>query len=144
MLKGLDARLGPDLLHVLAMMGHGDEIALVDTNFPAHSVAAGTIYGSALAIGADMTGAVGAVLSLLPLDRFVSAAAVTMQVVDDASAIPEAVAEVTPLILAEGVGIEAIERFAFYQRARSAFAIVQTLETRVYGNIILKKGVIAG
>ena len=144
MLKLIPSLISPELLHVLAMMGHGDEIALVDTNFPAHSVAKGTVHGRALSIGGNLTQAVGAVLTLMPLDGFVPLAGLTMQVVDAPDEIPETVAEITPLIKAEGVGVGAHVRFAFYERARAAFAIVQTQETRIYGNVILKKGIIAG
>lgn len=144
MLKGIDAKISPELLHVLAMMGHGDEIALVDTNFPAYSMAETTSYGSVLTIGCNLTEAVRTVLTLLPLDTFVPAAGTTMQVVGDADQIPPAVAEITPLITAEGVGTDSVDRFGFYDRARNAFAILQTQETRIYGNVILKKGIIPG
>ena len=141
MLKRIDPLISPELLHVLAMMGHGDELALVDTNFPAYSVAEHTTYGRVLTIGAPLPQALRAVLTL---DTFVPAAASTMQVVDAPDTIPETVAEITPLIRAENVGQDAIERFAFYARAQSAFAIVQTQETRIYGNVIVKKGILPG
>ncbi|WP_312530246.1 RbsD/FucU domain-containing protein [Paracoccus sp. (in: a-proteobacteria)] len=144
MLKQISSLISPDLLHVLAMMGHGDELAIVDTNFPAHSVAQHTVYGQVLTIGSDLTQAVRAVLTLLPLDSFVPQAGLSMQVVDQPDAIPQTVAEITPLITAEGVGMGSLERFDFYARARDAFAILQTQETRIYGNVILKKGIIAG
>lgn len=144
MLKGIDPRISPDVLHVLAMMGHGDEIALVDTNFPAHTFGAQTVYGHVLSIGTNLPEAVSAVLSLLPLDKLVASAGTTMEVVGSPDEIPPAVAEITAMIRAEGVGTDSIERFAFYERARECFAILQTREPRVYGNVILKKGVIAG
>lgn len=144
MLKTISPLISPDFLHVLAMMGHGDEIALVDTNFPAHSVAAETTYGHVLSCGANLTETLAAVLPLFPLDQFVPAAAATMQVVGAPEEIPPVVAEITPLIRAEGSAVEAIERFAFYARARAAFAVVQLQERRIYGNLILKKGIIPG
>ena len=144
MLKTISPLISPDLLHVLAMMGHGDELAIVDTNFPAHSVAASTVHGRVLTGGANLTQMVEAILSLMPLDQFVPAAAAVMQVVGALDEIPETVGEITPLVQGEGSTIEALERFAFYTRARTAFAVLQVQEARVYGNVILKKGIIPG
>ena len=144
MLKKIPALLTPDALHALASMGHGDDIAIVDANFPAASLA--RLGGAQLVHlpGANATQALTAVLELLPLDRFVPQAAWTMQVVGDAAAVPEAVAEFTNVLLHAGEQPSAsLERFAFYQRAQSAFVIVQTGEQRKYGNILLRKGVIA-
>lgn len=143
MLKGIDPRIGPDLLSALARMGHGDEIVLADANFPSASVARETVEGRELQIGCGATEALEAVLSLLPLDRFQPGPVMVMQVVDDAGAVPEVVAEARPLMLAQGVeGAIALERFDFYARARCAFAVVRTQELRPYGNFILRKGVI--
>ncbi len=99
---------------------------------------------AALLVGvarADLGAALEAVLSLLPLDSYVEHSAHVMQVVGDAKAVPEAVAGFTAMIGARGK-VGSIERFAFYQRAKQCFAIVQTGEGRLYGNIILTKGVI--
>ena len=84
-----------------------------------------------------------AVLSLMPVDGFEPDPVVTMQVVGDADAIPEVVAEAAPLFTAEGHGMAAVDRFAFYRRAAGAFVILHTLETRLYGNFIIRKGVVA-
>ena len=139
MLKNIDPLLSPDLLAALAAMGHGDTIALVDANFPAVSNARRLI---ALP-GIDVVSAARAVLSLLPLDAYVDRPAQTMQVVGDAAAVPEVLAELGRLVEQAGAPKpEAIERFAFYVEAAGAFAIVQTGERRLYGNIILRKGVI--
>jgi L-fucose mutarotase len=139
MLKGLDPLVSPDLLHILAAMGHGDTIALVDANFPAASKARRLV----VLPGIDVTAATRAVLSLLPLDSFVDNPSSTMQVVGDVASVPPAVAELAALVTAEGAPAPAaIERFAFYGDAEAAFAIVQTGERRLYGNIILRKGVI--
>lgn len=81
MLKGIDPRIGPDLLAVLARMGHGDEIVLADANFPSASVARETVEGRELQIGCGATEALEAVLSLLPLDRFQPGPVMVMQVV---------------------------------------------------------------
>lgn len=141
MLKGLDPLLGPDLLHVLAAMGHGDEIVLADANFPAAATARRLVRMD----GLTATAVLRAVLTVLPLDTFVDAPAAVMAVVDDPDAEPPAVRDFQAVLdAAEGgvVTLARIERFAFYQRAAQAFAIVATGERRLYGNIILKKGVI--
>jgi L-fucose mutarotase len=139
MLKGLSPLLSPDLLHVLASMGHGDEIVLADANFPAATHARRLV---ALA-GADAPQVLDAVLSVMPLDDFVEQAAFTMQVVSDPTSVPEVVQGFNTTLQRQGYGASVpIERFAFYQRAAAAFAIVATGERRVYGNILLKKGVV--
>lgn len=143
MLKTLDPLLGPELLHVLASMGHGDEIAVVDANFPSAQCARRLVRLD----GADAPRVLAAVLSLLPLDTFVDAPLATMAVVGDAAAVPEAVRGFQAVArAAEGrdVKIAALDRQAFYARARDAFAIVQTGETRLYGNVLVRKGVVQG
>lgn len=138
MLKGLSPLLSPDLLHVLASMGHGDEIVLADAHFPAATHARRLVRIP----GVDANRVLDAVLSVLPLDDFVPHAAFTMQVVGDATAVPPAVADFSATLQRHGeAAATALERFAFYERAAQAFAIVATGETRTYGNILLKKGV---
>ncbi len=139
MLKHLDPLLSPDLLYALASMGHGDTIALVDANFP------GTARARRLITlpGIGAVPALLAVLSVLPLDTFVTAPAQTMQVVGDAAAMTEALADLGRAMRDCGAPEpEPIERFAFYEAAAQSFAIVQTGERRLYGNIIVRKGVI--
>lgn len=139
MLKGLSPLLTPALLHVLASMGHGDEVVLADANFPAASHARRLVPLH----GVDAPAALDAVLSVLPLDDFVAHSALTMQVVGDAQAVPAVVRAFDAMLLRHGAAASSsIERFAFYERARAAFAIVATGERRVYGNILLKKGVV--
>ena len=139
MLKGLSPLLAPDLLHAIASMGHGDEIVLADANFPATTHARRLVQLP----GCSAPAVLDAVLSVLPLDDFVPEAALTMQVVDDPTARPPVVQEFDRLLAAHGCQPSAaLERFAFYERAARAFAIVATGETRVYGNILLKKGVV--
>ncbi len=141
MLIGIDPLLTPDLLHVLASMGHGDEIAIVDANFPAASVGRRVV---ALA-GADGPQALAAILSVFPLDTTVTPAAFTMQPVDDPTAVPPAVAAFAAVFSDRGqadLEIGTIERHAFYERARHAFAVVRTGELRRYGNLLLVKGVV--
>jgi L-fucose mutarotase len=141
MLKGIDPLLGPELLATLRSMGHGDEIALVDANFPAHASNARVIRLD----GVSVTRALDAVLSVMPLDDFFPEAAWRMAVVDNpAQELP--IFEEFRRTIARHARPEArlavLERFAFYERARQAFAVVATGETRLYGNLLLKKGII--
>ncbi|NBN63926.1 ribose ABC transporter [Microvirga tunisiensis] len=145
MLKGIDPLISAELLMVLAAMGHGDEIVIVDANFPSDSTARHTVHGSALRMDCSAVRAVEAVLSLLPIDTFGADDPVqTMQVVGDPAAIPEVVAEARPLFAAERAAMGSLERYAFYERARDAYAILQTTELRPYGNFVIRKGVIFG
>ncbi len=141
MLRNIDPILSPELLYALRAMGHGDEIALVDSNFPAESIGPSCIRAD----GSTNSQILKAVLTLMPLDTFVSAPAHCMQVVDDPQAVPDAVKDFQVIInetADEPRDIQSLERFAFYERAAKAFAVVQTGERRLYGNIILTKGVI--
>lgn len=140
MLKGIHPLLSPDLLHALRAMGHGDEIAIVDANFPAATNARRLIRLD----GIEAPRAAQAILSVLPLDDFQPDAAFRMAITGDASAIPPVVSEFQSLLDASGYSrpIAPLERFAFYERAQNAFAIVSTGETRLWGNLILKKGVV--
>lgn len=139
MLKNIDPLLTADLLHALAAMGHGDSIALVDANYPATSHARRLITMP----GTDIDGVLSAILSVLPHDAFVPTPAQIMQVVGAPTAQPEVFGVFTRLLTQSGwPQAEAIERFAFYAEAKEAFAIVHTGERRLYGNIILRKGVI--
>jgi L-fucose mutarotase len=140
MLKGIDPILGPELLAILRAMGHGDDIAIVDANFPATSSAKRLVRAD----GVDAPRMVRAVLSVLPLDTFVPNAAFRMEVVDRPDEIPPITKEFAALLAASGYQgeIEPIERFAYYERAQNAYAIVATGERRYWGNLILKKGAI--
>lgn len=141
MLNGLHPLLTPDLLYALASMGHGDEIAIVDANFPATSLAHRLIDVA----GASSPDVLAAVLTLLPLDASSAPPAVTMQMEGDSDAVPEPVADFAAVFTNGGLGdveIGHLERQAFYERARDAFAVVRTGELRPYGNILLVKGVI--
>lgn len=141
MLRGLDPLLTPELLTVLAAMGHGDEITIVDANYPAASNARRLVRLD----GANATQALEAILSILPLDSFVENPAHCMQMVGKPDEIPPAVADFQTVVdrlagFPDKIGM--IERFAFYDRAKQSYAIVATAERRLYGNIILTKGVI--
>ena len=146
MLKGLDPRLNADVLFALRAMGHGDVLVLCDTNFPADAVARATTLGKLLRMeNLSAAQAAQAVLSVLPLDTFVDDFAARMEVVDAPDALPPVQVEVQAEIdTAEGRPrpMVAVERFAFYERARDAYAVIQTGERRFYGCFLLRKGVI--
>lgn len=146
MLKGIDPLLSPALLHVLAAMGHGDEIVVADANFTAASLA-GTRPLIALP-GVGVQRAAEALLSLLPLDAAVAQPVAYMQVSDTPAGYRSAlqrsvVASLEAHAWASSAQCEAVERFAFYARVRGAFAIVHTGELQPFANFIFKKGVIA-
>lgn len=141
MLKGLAPVLGADLLYALAAMGHGDEIALVDRNFPAAS----TAHRLIVLAGVDVVGAARAVLTLLPLDTFVASPLVRMEVDGAPEQVPDVQTEVRRAC--EGaerrpIAMGSLSRHEFYARAREAFAVVATTEARPYGCFLLIKGVI--
>jgi L-fucose mutarotase len=141
MLKGLDPILAPELLSALRCMGHGDEIALVDADFPACSLGVPVIRLD----GVSVTRALDAVLSVLPLDDFVPEAAWHMQVVGQGDQDLPIFAEFREIISRRAgthMRLASLERFAFYERTRGVFRVVATSEERLYGNIILKKGII--
>lgn len=140
MLKGVDPLVSPELLSILAEMGHGDELAIVDANFPAVTMARRLVR-----INAPAPRVLEAVLSLIPLDDFVEAPVTVMEVVGAPDEIPEPVNEFRAAAnAAEGkpVEVSSVERFAFYDRSRTAFAVVATGETRLYGCVLVRKGVI--
>lgn len=142
MLKNIDPLLTPELLQVLGAMGHGDELVLCDANFPAASVARTTVHGRPIHLaGADAPTAAAAILSVLPLDDFVPAPVARMEVTADPQSVPDVQREVQALV--GEAKIESIDRFAFYEQAKTAFAIVATGERRFWGCFIFKKGVIA-
>ncbi|MEO8530941.1 MAG: RbsD/FucU domain-containing protein [Deltaproteobacteria bacterium] len=141
MLRGLDPILSPDLLYMLRAMGHGDTIAIVDGNFPGLTMAQRLVRLDAH----PATLVVEAVLRVMPLDDFVPDPAQVMEVVGDKSARPAIIDEYQDIInrVADNkAAVKPVERFAFYDLCRAAHGIVQTGEARLYGNIILKKGVI--
>lgn len=141
MLVGISPLLSPDLLTILYRMGHGDEIVFADAHFPGEGLAQRLVRADGLKI-ADL---LDAVLPLFVLDTYVSHPVIMMQAVKgdtlDASVVKR-YREVIDRHWPQTPAPEHIERFAFYERAKSAFAVVMTGETAKYGNIILKKGVI--
>jgi L-fucose mutarotase len=141
MLKNLSPLHTPELLHALASMGHGDDIVIVDAHFPAVSMAKRVIRLD----GVSAPAALQAVLQLIPLDTFVDDPALRMEVVHDPNEVPEVQKEFQNVIDREEgkhIALAKIERYAFYERAKSAFAIIATGELRPYGCVIVKKGVV--
>jgi L-fucose mutarotase len=127
-------------------MGHGDDLVICDVNHPAATIAAHTTHGRLLDMaGCDVPGAAEAVLTLMPLDTFVPAPVARMQVVGDPGAQMPVFARMQAVIdAAHGgpVGMQALERFAFYAAAKASFAIIRTSDPGPYGCFILKKGVL--
>ncbi len=146
MLKGIDNRLNADVLYALRAMGHGDLLVICDTNFPADSIARDTALGELLHMD-NLTAAQAAeaILSVLPLDTFVEDFAGRMEVVGKPDEVPPVQVEVQNVIdRADGreARMVGVERFDFYDRARQAYAVIQTGERRFYGCFLLRKGVI--
>jgi L-fucose mutarotase len=140
MLKNIDPLLGPDLLRTLRAMGHGDEITIVDANYPAESAGPKLIRME----GQTVTQVLEAVLSVMPLDEFVPAPAHRMEVDGNPQQIEPAMAEFASVIAKHEpkAKLAGLERFAFYERVRQSFAVVATGDRRLYANVILKKGII--
>ncbi len=144
MLKGIPKIISPELLKVLCEMGHGDEIVIADGNFPCESVGK-----NAKVIRADGNGVpeiLDAVLALIPLDSYSEKPVALMEVVKgDTVPTPEIWKEYDRILNKHENGncaVEYTERFAFYERAKNAYAIIATGEEAVYANILLKKGVV--
>jgi len=146
MLKGIDPRLNADVLYALRDMGHGDVLIIADTNFPSGSIARETVLGELLRMENLTAGeAAEAVLSVLPLDTFVDDFAGRMEIVGSPDEVPPVQAEVQAAIdTAEGTPrpMVSVERFAFYDLAKNAYAVIQTGERRFYGCFMFRKGVI--
>lgn len=145
MLKGINPLLNADVLQALRAMGHGDDLIIADTNFPADSVARQTVLGKLLRIDASAADVVKAVLSLYPLDTFVDDAAARMEIVGKPDEIPPVQKEVQREIdAAEGKAwpMISVERYAFYERAKKAYCVIQTGERRFYGCFAFRKGVV--
>jgi L-fucose mutarotase len=147
LLKDIDPLLTPELLYVLAAMGHGDELVIADANFPADSVARSTTHGRVISlVGVEVPDAVRAVLSLLPLDEFVETPVRVMAAGGELSERPEVqrqTQEVIDSAAGRSLPMGAVERFDFYEAARHSYAVVHTGDRRGWGNVIIKKGVIA-
>jgi len=141
MLLGIDPLLGPECLATLRAMGHGDALVLADANYPASSTAQRLVRMD----GASMLQALRAVLSVLPIDDFEPMPLVSMQVVGKPDLVPPVVGEMQQLVDRVVPGsprITAVERFAFYALAKSAYAVIATAERAFYANLIIRKGVV--
>ena len=141
MLKNIPSIVSPDLLKVLMEMGHGDELVLADGNFPASSVAQRLVRMD----GHPIPGILKAVLRLFPLDTYVERP-VSLMAVTTGDKVQPVIWEEYRKIIQESKEpfkeFEYVERFAFYERARKAYAVVATGELALYANVILKKGVV--
>ena len=146
MLKNISPRLNADVLHALKAMGHGDYLILSDTNFPSDSIARQTVLGKLLRMeNTTSAEAAEAILSLMPLDSFIDNAAERMEIVGAPDELPAVQQEVQVVIdKAEGKSwpLKSIERFAFYEKAKKAYCVIQTGERRFYGCFVLTKGVL--
>ena len=141
MLIKIDPILGPDVLHTLRAMGHGDKLILCDSNFPAYSMNS-LVHRLD---GVDAARAAKAILSIFPLDSFVEFPILRMQIdnkPDELNDVHREIMEVTKSVPGENWKIGSIERFKFYEEAKKAFAIITTNETRPFGCFILTKGVV--
>jgi len=140
MLKNISPCLSPELLKILAEMGHGDEIVLADAHFPGHSLGCPRVLR---ADGLGVATLLNGILPLFELDSY-DAPLIMMQLVPGDSPDPSVESDYMAVVRKHTTQAPSplrVERFAFYERARKAFAIVMTGETRKYGNLILKKGV---
>lgn len=140
MLKGIDPILGPDMLRILRAMGHGDEIAIVDANYPADEHARRLVRAD----GIDAPRLVDAVLSVMPLDDFVAEAAFRPAAGGDVSRLEPVMLDLQAAVSRHepACTLAPLVGEAFYGRVRAAYAIVASGERRLYGNVILRKGVI--
>ena len=139
MLKGIPAIISPELLKILCEMGHGDTIVIADGNFPSE-----TIGKEAIVVRADGLGVpeiLEAILKVFPLDTYVEKPVSLMQVMPGDNVETPIWSKFKQLV-AEVDLRGAIERFAFYEEAKKAYAIVATSEKAVYANVMLKKGVV--
>lgn len=146
MLKGISPLLNAEVLGALRAMGHGDDLIVADTNFPSDSIARQTRLGKLLRIdNVTAAEAVAAILSVYPLDTFVDDAAGRMEIVGSPDEVPPVQQEVQKEIdKAEGKSwpMIPVERYAFYERAKQAYCVIQTGERRFYGCFAFRKGVV--
>ena len=147
MLRSIDPIISAELLYVLMLMGHGDDLVLCDVNHPAATIAKKTTYGQLIDLsGCTIADATKAILSLMPLDTFVDEPVMRMRVVGDSDGtVPIFATMQATLDQCEKrhIKIGAYDRFDFYGAAKKSFAIVRTSDPGPYGCFILRKGVIA-
>lgn len=140
MLNHIPKILPPDLVKIMMEMGHGDELILGDGNFPAASMGLPVVRLD----GHGVPEVLDAILELMPLDTYVDAPVGLMQVVPGDTIVPIIWETYREILSKHGFAgqIEEIERYAFYDRAKTAFAVVATSEPQQYANILLKKGIV--
>lgn len=145
MLKGIDPLLSPDVLHLLASMGHGDDVAVVDANHPAETIARSTTSGKLIRLpGVTMEDFVTALLTVFPLDTYTVDPVRCMEPVagDPPPQVQSAVAEVLRKADPGHSKLNPVERFAFYEAGREAFGVIQLGDARPYGCFLFRKGII--
>ena len=143
MLKGISTVISPELIKILMEMGHGDELVMADGNFPAASVGRRLVRAD----GLGCTPLLDAILQILPLDQYVERPVALMAVVPGDPYQPVIWEEYRDVIIKHEPkfkDFEYVERFAFYERAKQAYAVLASSEMALYANIVLKKGVIKG
>lgn len=141
MLKNIPKILSPELVKTLMEMGHGDEIVIADGNFPSEAIGKRVLRCD----GHGVPELLDAIMQLFPLDTYTEKPVMLMEVVPGDPVVPtiwDKYKEIINKYEPENCKIEMIERFAFYERAKTAFAVVATGEEAIYANIILKKGVV--
>lgn len=141
MLKNIPKILSPELVKTLMEMGHGDEIVIADGNFPSETIGKRVVRCD----GHGVTELLDAIMQLFPLDTYTEKPVMLMEVVPGDPVVPTIWEDYKAVINRyepENCKIEMIERFAFYERAKNAYAVVATGEEAIYANIILKKGVV--
>jgi len=141
MLRNIDPILSPDCLHILRSMGHGDDLVIADCNFPSANCAKRLVRMD----GISGTDALAAIVKLFPIDDFVTDPILRISVVGAPDQLPPVCVEYQKIVdqyADNPAKIQPIDRFAFYDRAKNAFAVIATGESRLYGCLILKKGVI--
>ncbi len=147
MLRHVDPSISAELLYVLMLMGHGDDLVICDVNHPAVTIAKETTYGKLIDLaGCTIPQATKAILSLMPLDTFVEQPVMRMRVVDDPDGVVPIFAKMQETVDASEkrkINIGAYDRFDFYAAAKKSFAIVRTSDPGPYGCFILRKGVIS-
>ena len=141
MLKGIHPAISPELLKILAEMGHGDELVLSDAHFPAHQLHHKVIRAD----GVDIPTLLLGITPLFEFDQYVEAPLAMMQAVEGDSLDPSVEArylEAIKKINGTAPKVERVERFAFYEEAKKSYLIIATSEKALYGNIMLQKGVV--
>jgi L-fucose mutarotase len=141
MLKGISPAVSPELIKILMEMGHGDELVIADGNFPSASIAQRLVRADGLGVPVLLD----AILALFPLDQYVEKPVALMAVVPGDTYKPVIWDEYRTIMKTRETGFtefEFVERFAFYERAKKAYAVLASSEPALYANIILVKGVI--